>query len=67
MASTITTSNSSRAVVQMADVRIVQPAVQLSGLHENLYWPRQLTNDPGHRWLREQVAHVAAGLRPEYQ
>lgn len=48
----------------MADVRIVQPAVQLSGLHENLYWPRQLNNDPGHRWLREQIAYVAAGLQP---
>jgi hypothetical protein len=54
-------------VVQMTDVRIVQPAVRLSGLHENLYWPRQFNNDPGHRWLREQIAYIATGLSSGHQ
>lgn len=46
----------------LAPIRQVESAVPLMDLQENLYWPRHLTHDPGHRWMREQMAEVASRL-----
>lgn len=49
-------------VVGLTPIRLVESAVPLNDIQENLYWPRHLTHDPGHRWLREQIAEVAHQL-----
>lgn len=49
-------------MVDLAPLRIVRAAVPLASLQENLYWPRHLTHDPGHCWMREQMAVVASQL-----
>ena len=46
----------------LAPLRLVQSAVPLTDLQENVYWPRHLTHDPGHRWMRDQMAEVARHL-----
>ena len=51
-----------RRVLGQTEIRLVEAAVPLAPFQENLYWPRDRTNDVGHRWLREQIALVASNL-----
>jgi DNA-binding transcriptional LysR family regulator len=41
---------------------VVEPPVPLSPLRETLVWLTRHTDDPGHRWFREQLAEQAARL-----
>ena len=41
-----------------------RPPIALSGYTISLSWHRRNTDDPGHRWMREQIAAVAAERGP---
>jgi DNA-binding transcriptional LysR family regulator len=51
-----------RHVARAAKIRIVDPPVPLQPIHEALYWNPRNTDDPAHRWLREQIIALAAAL-----
>ena len=46
-------------------VREVVPPLEIPGFAVSMYWHPQRTEDPGHRWLREQVAAVASAVACE--
>lgn len=43
-------------------IRVLAPPVPLPMLRMSMQWHRSQTNDPGHRWLREQFVNVAEEL-----
>jgi len=43
-------------------LKLVVPPVKYPELEINLYWHPRFDDDPTHRWLREQIAAVSAGL-----
>lgn len=45
-----------------AELRIVPPPFEIPPLLETLTWHPRSTTDPGHRWLRGQIAAAAAAL-----
>ncbi|MER7453450.1 LysR family transcriptional regulator [Nocardia beijingensis] len=46
-----------------AQVRMLEPPAPLRPAIEAMYWNPRQTEDPAHRWLRRQIADLAAGLR----
>lgn len=44
-------------------IRVLQAPLQLPRLVEVLQWPSHRDADPAHRWIREQIRAVAAGLK----
>jgi DNA-binding transcriptional LysR family regulator len=51
-----------REFEEMAELRILPPPFDLPPVERAMMWHPRHTHDPGHRWLREQLAEVAAGL-----
>lgn len=49
-------------LAEAADLRIVPSPFELPLLLETLTWHPRSTTDPGHRWLRGQIAAAAAAL-----
>ncbi|EYF05059.1 LysR family transcriptional regulator [Chondromyces apiculatus] len=50
-----------RIALQLADklgLRIVKPPLDIPGFQLNQYWHERQHHDPGHTWLREQIAQV---------
>jgi DNA-binding transcriptional LysR family regulator len=52
-----------RQLIPSAPVRILKPPVELPDIHEAMFWHPRHRSDPGHRWLRERLAAVAAQLQ----
>ena len=51
-----------RALQQAADLRILEPPMPLKPITEMMFWHPRSEDDPAHRWLREQVAAMAANI-----
>jgi DNA-binding transcriptional LysR family regulator len=51
-----------RELADAADIRAVQPPVALPPLVEAMCWHPRSGGDPGHAWLRERIARLAAEL-----
>lgn len=49
-------------VAQAAGIRLLEPPVNLRPITEAMFWHPRHDNDPAHRWLRTQVAKLAAAL-----
>jgi DNA-binding transcriptional LysR family regulator len=49
-----------RRVATAADIRILEPEMPLRPLLQSAFWHARRDRDPGHVWLREQMAAVAA-------
>jgi len=54
---------------ELVPLRVLKPPIVLPTYPEEAYWHERYDADPAHRWLRELVARVTAGLgtgtRPE--
>ena len=49
-----------------ADVRFLEPPMDLPPITEMLWWNPRRTMDPAHAWLRARIAEIAAELdQPE--
>lgn len=44
------------------ELRVLDPPVALRPLVESMYWHPVFHSDPAHRWLRDRLAALAAGL-----
>lgn len=42
-----------------AGLRLFEPPVPLSPINQALFWHPRRADDPGHRWLRDQIIHLA--------
>lgn len=51
-----------REVAEAADIRLLEPPVDLMPITEVMFWHPRHTSDPGHQWLRLQLASLAARL-----
>jgi len=45
-----------------ADVRFLEPPMDLPPITEMLWWNPRRTMDPAHAWLRARIAEIAAEL-----
>jgi len=45
-----------------ADVRFLEPPMDLPPITEMLWWNPRHTMDPAHAWLRARIAEIAAEL-----
>jgi DNA-binding transcriptional LysR family regulator len=54
-----------RRVAGAADVRILEPDMPLRPLQQSAFWHSRRDRDPGHVWLRGQLAAVAREQDPE--
>lgn len=52
-------------VADAADIRLLEPEVPLQPLRQSAFWHARRDRDPGHVWLREQLAAVAAQEYPD--
>jgi DNA-binding transcriptional LysR family regulator len=59
---TIVLERLGRRLQDAAGIRLVEPPVPLETITETMYWHPRRADDPGHRWLREQVRHAASEL-----
>lgn len=50
----------SAALQRLEGLVLVDPPVAVPDVHEAMYWNPRHSDDPGHRWLRDQVAAAAA-------
>ncbi|WP_246078722.1 LysR family transcriptional regulator [Modestobacter excelsi] len=48
-----------RRVAGAADIRLLEPEMDLQPLRQSAFWHSRRDRDPGHVWLREQLAVVA--------
>lgn len=53
-----------RQLEEPAAIRLVEPPAPLQSITEAMYWSPRRADDPSHRWFRDQVQRVAAGLSP---
>lgn len=51
-----------RRLQDAAGIRLVEPPVPLLSITEAMYWHPRRADEPGHRWLREQVGRAAEQL-----
>lgn len=51
-----------RELEHVAALRILDPPVPLTPITEMMFWHPRSDADPGHRWLRERIAALAADL-----
>ena len=51
-----------RAMQQAAELRILEPPLPLKPITEMMFWHPRSEDDPAHRWLREEVAAMAANI-----
>jgi DNA-binding transcriptional LysR family regulator len=50
-------------VATAADIVLLESTVDLPPLRQSAVWHSRRDDDPGHRWLRDQLAEVATSLR----
>ncbi|WP_198597816.1 LysR family transcriptional regulator [Blastococcus atacamensis] len=48
-----------RRVAAAADIRLLEPEMELQPLRQSAFWHSRRDRDPGHVWLREQLVTVA--------
>jgi DNA-binding transcriptional LysR family regulator len=53
-------------VAAAADIRILEPEMPLPSLQQSAFWHTRRDNDPGHRWLREQIVAASQHDGPEW-
>lgn len=55
------------ALGPLTGIRTVEPPVSVTPITQLMFWHPRRTDDPAHRWLREQLADIAVTLedRPE--
>ncbi len=51
-----------RALQEAAELRILEPPLPLKPITEMMFWHARSEDDPAHRWLREEVAAMAATI-----
>ncbi len=51
-----------RELQQAAELRLLEPPLPLKPITEVMFWHPRFDSDPGHRWLRDQVAGLAAAI-----
>jgi DNA-binding transcriptional LysR family regulator len=51
-----------RALQDAAELRILEPPLPLKPITEMMFWHPRSEDDPAHRWLREEVAAMAANI-----
>jgi DNA-binding transcriptional LysR family regulator len=51
-----------RQLMASTNVRILESPIALPDIHEAMFWHPRHRTDPGHRWIRERLAAVAAEL-----
>jgi DNA-binding transcriptional LysR family regulator len=51
-----------RALQQAAELRILEPPLPLKPITETMFWHPRSEDDPAHRWLREEIAAMAASI-----
>jgi DNA-binding transcriptional LysR family regulator len=51
-----------RALQEAADLRILEPPLPLKPITEMTFWHPRSEDDPAHRWLRKEVAAMAANV-----
>ena len=51
-----------RALQQAAELRILEPPLPLKPITEMMFWHPRSEDDPAHRWIREEVAAMAANI-----
>lgn len=51
-----------RALQEPAELRILEPPLPLNPITEMMFWHPRSEDDPAHRWLREEVAAMAATI-----
>lgn len=49
-----------RRVALAADIRVLEPDMALRPLRQSAFWHSRRDHDPGHVWLRRQIADTAA-------
>lgn len=47
----------------MTGLKLFEPPVPLKPINQALFWHPRRTDDPGHRWLREQIIEMAKELQ----
>jgi DNA-binding transcriptional LysR family regulator len=53
-----------RRVAGAADIRLLEPEMDLQPLRQSAFWHARRDRDPGHVWLREQLLAVAGAEFP---
>jgi DNA-binding transcriptional LysR family regulator len=51
-----------RALQDAAELRILEPPLPLKPITEMMFWHPRSEDDPAHRWLRDEVAAMAANI-----
>ncbi len=51
-----------RPLIATTNIRVLEPPIALPDIHEAMFWHPRHREDPGHRWIRQRLATVAAGL-----
>lgn len=51
-----------RLLAEPAGIRLVEPPLPIQPVTEAMYWSQRRADDPSHRWLRDRIQAVAAGL-----
>lgn len=49
-------------MMSLAAIRMLSPPFQVQPLQISAYWSHEANNDPGHRWLREEIAAICAKI-----
>lgn len=50
---------------ELYGLRVLRPPLDLPEVGLSMWWPRQLSDDPGHTWLRERFWRKGGGLLEE--
>jgi DNA-binding transcriptional LysR family regulator len=62
---TVVPERLARRAVAAGDVRVLEPDIPLRPLEQSAFWHSRRDRDPGHVWLREQLATVAHEEYPD--
>ncbi|MQA84133.1 MAG: LysR family transcriptional regulator [Streptosporangiales bacterium] len=54
-------------VAEAANIRLLEPPLDLSPITEAMFWHPRHSSDPAHRWLRTQIAELAATLEAGHE
>jgi DNA-binding transcriptional LysR family regulator len=60
--SRLAVSPAQQRLERTADVRFLEPPMDLPPITEMLWWNPRRTMDPAHAWLRARIAEIAAEL-----
>lgn len=53
-----------RSLAAQAQIRLLEPPVELTPITEAMFWSPRHQDSPAHRWLRERIRQAAASLDP---